>query len=196
MRAPDDSESVESTDETDSMSGSMPAVVALFLLFVVVVGIVDLALDRPDSWLSAHVAVEVALVVVSLAFAVVLFRSWRRSQSALAQSRASLAATSAQLAARQAERDAWRTSAEQALEGFGAAIDRQFTRWQLTRAEREVGLLLLKGLGHKQAAAQLGRSERTVRQQAVEVYRKAGVQGRSELAAFFLQDVVLPDAPR
>ncbi len=30
------------------------------------------------------------------------------------------------------------------------------------------------------------------RPQAVEVYRKAKLQGRSELAAFFLQDVVLP----
>lgn len=52
--------------------------------------------------------------------------------------------------------------------------------------------MLLKGFGHKQVAAHLGRSERTVRQQAVDVYRKAGLQGRAELAAFFLQDVVLP----
>jgi DNA-binding CsgD family transcriptional regulator len=182
----------EIDEESGALTGSLPAVMALFLLFVVVVGVVDLALDRPSSWFTAHVAVEVALVVVSFSFALVLFRSWRRSQSALAVSRASLAATSAELASRQAERDAWRANAEHALEGFGAAIDRQFTHWQLTRAEREVALLLLKGLGHKQVAAQLGRSERTVRQQAVEVYRKAGLQGRAELAAFFLRDVSLP----
>ena len=90
-----DPEIVETTEAADGMTGPMPVVVALFLLFVVVAGIVDLALDRPDSWRSAHVAVEVALVVVSFSFAVVLFRSWRRSQSALAESRASLAATTA-----------------------------------------------------------------------------------------------------
>ena len=66
---------------------------------------------------------------------------------------------------------------------------------KLTRAERDVALMLLKGEGHKQAAARLGRSERTVRQHAVEVYRKSGLQGRAELAAFFLQDLGHSGAP-
>ncbi|MBY0488646.1 MAG: LuxR C-terminal-related transcriptional regulator [Gemmatimonadaceae bacterium] len=178
--------------ESDPMTGSLSAIMAAFLFFVVVAGVVDLVLDRPASWLTLHVAWEVLTVVVSLSFSIVLFRRWRASTAALRDTQHSLAATTAALAQRQQERDAWRASAEQALQGFGAAIDGQFTTWQLTRAEREVALLLLKGLGHKQVAAQLGRSERTVRQQAVDVYRKAGVQGRSELAAFFLQDVSLP----
>jgi DNA-binding NarL/FixJ family response regulator len=176
------------------MTEKWSAATAAFLLFVVIAGVVDLALDRPASWLTMHVAWEVLMVVVSLAFAIVLFRRWRSSAAALRDARASLALTSAALAERQRERDSWRANAEQALRGFGAAIDTQFARWQLTRAEREVALQLLKGLGHKQVAAQLGRSERTVRQQAVDVYRKAGVQGRSELAAFFLQDVDLPSS--
>ena len=141
-------------------------------------------------------AVELLLVVASFGFAVLLFGYWRQSVTALADAQASLASASQALAERQRERDAWRANAEQALAGFGAAIDRQFAQWQLTRAEREVALLLLKGLGHKQVAAQLGRSERTVRQQAVDVYRKAGIQGRAELAAFFLQDVALPSESR
>lgn len=180
------------TESSASMGGPLPVVLAAFLLLVTVGGIVDLALDRPTTWWSWHVAVELVLVVASFGFAVVLFGYWRRSVVALADAQASLATTSRALAQRQLERDVWRTSAEQALAGFGAAIDRQFAAWQLTRAEREVALLLLKGLGHKQVAAQLGRSERTVRQQAVDVYRKAGIQGRAELAAFFLQDVALP----
>jgi DNA-binding NarL/FixJ family response regulator len=40
-----------------------------------------------------------------------------------------------------------------------------------------------------------GRSERTVRQHAVAVYEKSGLHGRSELAAFFLDAVLLPDQP-
>jgi DNA-binding NarL/FixJ family response regulator len=183
----------ENDMESDEMTGSLSAVMAAFLFFVVIAGVIDLALDRPASWLTLHVAWEVVTVVVSLSFSVLLFRRWRASASALRETQASLDATTAALAQRQRERDAWRASAEQALRGFGAAIDSQFATWHLTRAEREVALLVLKGLGHKQVAAQLGRSERTVRQQAVEVYRKAGLQGRSELAAFFLQDVILPD---
>jgi DNA-binding NarL/FixJ family response regulator len=54
--------------------------------------------------------------------------------------------------------------------------------------------LLLKGHGHKQAAALTGRSERTVRQHAVSIYHKAGLSGRAELAAFFLEDLLLPRA--
>lgn len=184
--------SPEVTNEEDILTGKWPPLLVGFLLVVVVGGVTDIVLDRPTSWFSAHIAVELGMVLVSLTFAILIFSRWRQSTVALKNARVTLAATSQALQERQAERDAWRASAEQALTGFGAAIDRQFSSWQLTRAEREVALLLLKGLGHKQVAAQLGRSERTVRQQAVDVYRKAGLQGRSELAAFFLQDVVLP----
>lgn len=174
-----------------SEKGVFP-VMAGFLLLVVVGGVVDLMLDAPDTIWSFHVLFELGLVVFSLAFAVVLFRGWRTSAAALSRTRVSLEESQLLVAQRQAERDAWRTSAESALAGFSEAINRQFDAWQLTRAERDVALLILKGAGHKQAAAQLQRSERTVRQHAVEVYRKAGLQGRAELSAFFLHDLMLP----
>jgi DNA-binding CsgD family transcriptional regulator len=40
-----------------------------------------------------------------------------------------------------------------------------------------------------------GISEATARQQARAVYRKAGVGGRNDLAAFFLEDLALPKSP-
>lgn len=179
-----------------SLGGPLPLVLAGFLTLVVVGGTIDLLLDRPRTFMSWHVAFEGGMVLASLSFAIVLFTGWRRAARALQEARATLATTSRELAERQAERDRWRTSAEQALAGFSRAIDTQFDAWRLSRAEREVALLLLKGEGHKQAAAQLGRSERTVRQHAVEVYRKAGLQGRAELAAFFLHDLMLPQGDR
>lgn len=174
------------------LGGPMPLVLAGFLVLVVIGGTVDLLLDRPTTWRSWHVAFEGTMVALSLSFALLLFRGWRRTARELGQANASLADSKQALALRQAERDAWRKNAEQALAGFSGAIGRQFDAWHLSRAEREVALLILKGAGHKQAAAQLGRSERTVRQQAVEVYRKAGLQSRAELAAFFLHDLMLP----
>jgi DNA-binding NarL/FixJ family response regulator len=36
----------------------------------------------------------------------------------------------------------------------------------------------------------LGRSERTVRNQTLSIYRKSGMTGRSDLSAFFLQDIM------
>jgi DNA-binding NarL/FixJ family response regulator len=50
----------------------------------------------------------------------------------------------------------------------------------------------LKGRSHKEIAYISGRSERTVRQHAVSVYQKSHLGGRAELAAFFLDDVTLP----
>jgi DNA-binding NarL/FixJ family response regulator len=82
------------------------------------------------------------------------------------------------------------------LRGLGEAIDRQFVRWHLTPAEREVGLLLLKGLSHKEAAAARSTSETTIRQQALAIYRKSGLRNRSELSAFFLEDLLLPPEQR
>jgi DNA-binding NarL/FixJ family response regulator len=98
------------------------------------------------------------------------------------------------LEAHKADRDAWRASAGHALAGLGKAIDQRFDGWNLTPAEREIALLLLKGQSHKQVAFATGRSERTVRQHAVAVYQKSGLGGRAELAAFFLEDLMLPNA--
>jgi DNA-binding CsgD family transcriptional regulator len=92
----------------------------------------------------------------------------------------------------EAEAERWRGEARTALEGLGTAIDREFAKWGLTDAERDVALLLLKGLSHKEIAGERGTNEGTVRQQALSIYRKAGLSGRSNLAAFFLQGLSLP----
>jgi DNA-binding CsgD family transcriptional regulator len=86
----------------------------------------------------------------------------------------------------------WRSEARTYLNGLGEAIEVQFTRWNLTEAEREVALLLLKGLSHKEVATVRGVSERTVREQARSIYSKAGLTGRAALSAFFLEDLLAP----
>ncbi len=53
----------------------------------------------------------------------------------------------------------WRSESRSLLDGLGAAIEIQFSRWNLTEAEREVALLLLKGLSSKEIA-QVSRCQR------------------------------------
>lgn len=77
---------------------------------------------------------------------------------------------------------------EKALAGIHAQIEHEFDKWGLTSAERDIALLMLKGLRLKDIAAARGTSERTVRQQAQAVYKKAGLDGRSDLAAYFIED--------
>lgn len=175
-------------DPEDVAQPMFPVLVPGILLLVAIGGAVDLVLDRPASWLSLHVLVEVALMVVSLTFSIVLWRAWNRTTHQLARAEQTIATS-------KAERDLWRKNAESVLAGFSSAVERQFEKWGLTPVEREVALLLLKGHGHKQVAAQTGRSERTVRQHAVSVYEKAGLGGRAELAAFFLEGLMLPTQP-
>ena len=64
-----------------------------------------------------------------------------------------------------------------------------------TEAEREVALLLLKGLSLKEIAQVRSTSERTIRAQAQSLYGKAGVTGRAALSAFFLEDLLAPIGP-
>ena len=141
------------------------------------------------TWLTFHVVFETLMIAGALVMATTLWLGWWRSAHAAVE-------LSATLAAQREERDTWRASAEVALEGLGHAIDAQFQRWRLTPAECEVALGLLKGYGHKQIAAQTGRSERTVRQHAGVVYEKARISGRAELSAFFLNGLMLPSRPQ
>lgn len=177
-----------STDpELASEDRGLRAVVLAVLAFVVVGGAFDLYMDAPASWLSTHVLVEVTLMLVSATVGVMLWRAWRQTAAQLVVTRRSLDVL-------ETEREAWRRRAEQALHGLGQAINDQFDVWGLTPSEREVALLLLKGYGHKQVAALTNRGERTVRQHAVSVYSKSGQGGRAELAAFFLEGLMLPGA--
>jgi DNA-binding CsgD family transcriptional regulator len=86
----------------------------------------------------------------------------------------------------------WRSESRTLLNGLGTAINEQFSRWNFTDAEREVALLLLKGLSTKEIAAVRAGSERTVREHARSIYSKAGLTGRSALSAFFLEDLLAP----
>lgn len=67
----------------------------------------------------------------------------------------------------------WRSEARSFLNGLGEAIDAQFSRWNLTDAEREVALLLLKGLSLKEIATVRATAERTIRAQARSIYSKS-----------------------
>ncbi|MBW2290180.1 MAG: LuxR family transcriptional regulator [Deltaproteobacteria bacterium] len=157
----------------------------VLLAAIAAFGAIDLVLDRPESPWSFHVLFEITFVALCLGSVFLLWRGWAGANYGLVRSQQDLRD-------REAERDHWRTRATRLLDGLGAEIEAQFDRWSLTPTEKEVALLLLKGLGHKEAATVMNRSERTVRQHAVAVYKKSGLSGRAELSAFFLEDLLLP----
>lgn len=92
-----------------------------------------------------------------------------------------------------AEGEGWRSKVQSHLEGIGAAIDDQFKAWDLTEAERDVGLLILKGLSHKENAILRATNDATVHQQARSIYHKSGLSGKAAFSAYFLEDLLPPD---
>lgn len=169
----------------DGETRELRRLLGLAVVVITLGGMVNLFLDRPADWLSAHVLIEILTTTAALVIAIALWLGWWRSVR-------SIDALRIRLDERKAERDAWRRSSNLALTGLASAIDQQFEQWALTPSEREVALLLLKGYSHKHVAEATGRSERTARQHAAAVYQKAGLEGRAELAAFFLEDLMLP----
>jgi DNA-binding NarL/FixJ family response regulator len=155
------------------------------LAAVAVLSAVDVIEDYGAGASIVHIAGESVIMLLSLAGAIALWvqrRSARRQAAALVRD----------LEHAHAQARRWQEETRQALHGLGQAVVRQFDRWGLSAAEREVAVLLLKGLRHKEIAGRRGTSERTVRQQAFNVYRKAGLTSRTELAAFFLDAALLP----
>lgn len=155
---------------------------------IAVLMVVDVAGEARAGAAGAHVLFELAVAALALAgvgaLGLQVHRARRRAR-----------VLGADLARVRADASRWREESLQAARGLGEAMDRQFDRWKLTAAEREVGLLLLKGLSLREIAQARGTAERTVRQQSLALYRKAGLGGRSELAAFFLEDLLAPPAP-
>ena len=152
----------------------------------------DLAADLRHGGSLQHALMEGLIVLLGGAgLAVLLRRLWQLRQQGI-DARADAAALGRELELSRAESERWRKEASDLVAGLGALIDEQLGRWGLTAAEKEVALLLLKGLSHKEVASARAVSEATARQQAAAVYRKAGVAGRHDLAAFFLEDLLAP----
>ena len=162
----------------------LPFAIAVLVLVAVLVG-TDLLLDGRSGADPLHLVLEGTLMLLSAGAAGRLWIDLRRARSSVLRLERDVGRA-------RAEADRWREEASELLAGLGASIGRQFDRWALTDAERSVALLLLKGLSHREVARVRDTSERTVRQQARDVYRKAGLSGRSELSAFFLEDLLLP----
>lgn len=94
------------------------------------------------------------------------------------------------------EGEAWRAKVESHLNGIRLEMERQFDRWGMTAAEKEVAMLILKGLSHKEVGNLRGTSEATARQQAQAVYTKARLPGKAAFSAYFLEDLMVGSEDR
>ncbi len=73
---------------------------------------------------------------------------------------------------------------------FQNYVNGQFNIWSLTPTEKDIGLLLLKGLSFKEIGLIRKTSEQTIRNQAQGIYVKAHLDGRHDLSAYFLNEFI------
>jgi DNA-binding CsgD family transcriptional regulator len=153
---------------------------AVFLL--VTADIVGDSKEGVDLW---HLVLEGSVGLISLFGIFYVLRDSFKTRHNLIE-------TNQKFSAYRVESEKWRAESRKYLEGLSSAIDEQLSKWGLTPAEKEVAFLLLKGLSLKDVANVRNTSEKTARVQSMAIYSKAGLSSRSELSAFFLEDLLVP----
>jgi DNA-binding CsgD family transcriptional regulator len=73
---------------------------------------------------------------------------------------------------------------------MAALIDSFFQQWKLTPSERDVALLILKGINNDAIAKIRGTAPSTVRAQSTQIYAKADVDGRAQLISLFMEELL------
>lgn len=181
----------EADDRAGTGGGALRAsertIIAGVLALIALLAGIDLLVDQRQGVSTWHVLTEATVAVAACFGAFLLLRgAWQLRRRLDVQSRNFLAFR------QQAE--AWRTGSRKYLDGLSRSISVQLDQWQLSTAEKEVAFLLLKGLSLKEIAVARRTTEKTARVQSSAVYTKSGLAGRSELSAFFLEDLLPPGA--
>ena len=72
-------------------------------------------------------------------------------------------------------------------------INAFFDEWHLTQSEREIALLILKGIDNDSIAKMRGTAKGTVRAQCTKIYAKANVDSRTQLLSIFMEELISID---
>lgn len=153
-------------------------------VFVVLVAM-DLLNDYQNGSTGRHLIIEGILFAISGGVFVMGVRQ-------LIHTRNAVSVLQSDLDRLHQEKEQWQKETHQLLAGLSQKIEHQFSAWKLTPAEQEVGFLLLKGISLKEIADIRQTRLKTVQQQSQSIYQKTGLASRSELAAFFLEDLLPP----
>ncbi len=161
------------------------AVLAAFVLFVLGTSALEIFLEISDGQAFGSMAYDLIRFLISAGVLALLAAEYIFQQQELRSLREQL------------ERGRGRLSqldnhSEELGNQYRAVMQEQFVAWQLTPSEQDVVIMMLKGLSFREIAELRETREKTVRQQATSVYRKAGVTSRNELAAWFLEDMLEP----
>jgi DNA-binding CsgD family transcriptional regulator len=142
-------------------------------------------LREPPPWDPVELGLDIAEKAVLVLMVIAVIWSLQR----IADMREDQQAVHDHLARQAAQGRNWQATRASEIAALSDAIAFEFRAWGLTAAEIDVASLLLKGASMKEIALARKTSEATIRQQAQSMYRKAGLSGRVELSAYFLDSL-------
>jgi len=157
-------------------------IITSVLMFVVIASALDLYTDLAHGASNSHVLKETFILLLSALLIVWILYEQSLQSSEIQKLKQEIE----QLDLTQNEMSDYVQGARKQL---SEVISRQFTDWNMTTSEKEVGWLLLKGLSLREISAIRDTLEKTVRQQASSIYKKAGLTGRHAFAAWFIEDL-------
>ncbi len=190
------SEYLPLNDLDDTKDGRFAATTLLIFCTLVTLAATDILADLGQGTTWGHVFVELIVLSLGLIGTVIAAQKLRSARHRAREAMRTAAVLSDDVEVLTVEAERWRAQTRELRAGLSAAIDNQFEKWSLTDAEKEIGFLLLKGLSHKEISQTRNVADTTIRQQARSLYRKAGLAGRNELSAFFLEDLLAPPSPQ
>ena len=158
---------------------SQDHLVLIFLFFIIIASGADLIADLSQGVASFHILQEAT--IMALAVGALLWIVYR-----LRQNRQIIHTLHYELDSINEMKQPQEVL--EARQKLAEVIATQFSTWQLTESEKEVGMLLLKGFSLKEIASLRGTAEKTIRQQASAIYKKANLAGRHAFAAWFIED--------
>ena len=151
------------------------------LLIVIASNAFDLFIDFTTNESTWHIIEESIVISLALALIAYLIINLKQHSNNLLQLREELQTTEHSL-------EQSNTRIHNARKEYSHVIHQQFDDWHLSQSQQQIALLLLKGLSFNEIAAIRETKEKTVRQQASEIYKKANVAGRHAFSAWFFED--------
>lgn len=158
---------------------------SVFVLFVFASSAIEIAYEFGDGETIVTMADDILWFVVSAVVLTVLLYERRQQQIELGYLSGQLSSARGKLAKLDAK-------SKELASQYRAVMQKQFEAWSLSASEQDIVILMLKGLSFREIAALRQTRDKTVRQQASSIYRKAGVSGRNELIAWLFDDLLEP----
>lgn len=78
---------------------------------------------------------------------------------------------------------------------FDDVLLTKFNDWGLTTAERDVTLLIMRGLSVAEIAAARNTAQGTIKAQSTSVFRKVGVKSKTDLMSLIIDEFITSDQP-